>query len=227
MAAQTWFLSPSDFAFLWEECKRCFYLKVVSNFRRPSPPMPKIFGVIDGLMNAHFAGKRTTDVCASLPGGVVQYGENWVQSTPIAFSTHSSKVILRGKLDTVLRFDDGSYAVVDFKSSERSDEHIPLYGRQLHAYAYSLENAAPNNLALKPVARLGLLVFEPNAFFGKVGGSTSLSGDLVWIEIPRDDAAFLTFLDEVLDILEQPSPPGGSAACPWCIYRDTSRRTGL
>jgi hypothetical protein len=42
MPGKNWTLSPSDFAFLWEECKRCFYLKIVSGFRRPGGPMPKI-----------------------------------------------------------------------------------------------------------------------------------------------------------------------------------------
>lgn len=27
-------LSPSDFAFLYEECKRCYYLKVIHNISR-------------------------------------------------------------------------------------------------------------------------------------------------------------------------------------------------
>lgn len=39
----SWKLSPSDFAFLWEECKRCFYLKVVNGIQRPPLIMPKIF----------------------------------------------------------------------------------------------------------------------------------------------------------------------------------------
>ena len=49
-----WILNPSDFAFLWEECKRCFYLKIVSGFRRPGGPMPKIFNIIDEQMKTHF-----------------------------------------------------------------------------------------------------------------------------------------------------------------------------
>ena len=48
--ATRWRLSPSDFAFLWEECKRCFYLKVVKEFYRPRSLMPKIFNVIDAQM---------------------------------------------------------------------------------------------------------------------------------------------------------------------------------
>jgi hypothetical protein len=45
--------------------------------------MPKIFSIIDKRMNEHYAGKRTTDIVSGLPGGLVEYGENWVQSTPI------------------------------------------------------------------------------------------------------------------------------------------------
>ena len=35
MSNRAWKLSPSDFAFLWQECKRCFYLKNVTGFQRP------------------------------------------------------------------------------------------------------------------------------------------------------------------------------------------------
>jgi len=31
---------------------------------------------------------------------------------------------------------------------------------------------------------------------------------------------------EALSVLAQPSPPGGTALCTWCVYRDASRRTG-
>ena len=46
-STKNWKLSPSDFAFLWEECKRCFYLKVARGFYRPRTPFPGIFSVID------------------------------------------------------------------------------------------------------------------------------------------------------------------------------------
>jgi hypothetical protein len=227
MDGRLWKLSPSDFAFLWEECKRCFYLKAVNGFQRPRMPMPKIFMNIDSQMKQFFAGKRTEDLLVGLPGGVVEYGEKWVESTPIAVKGHTAKCFIRGKLDTVLKLDDGSYAVVDFKTSERKSEHVPLYGRQLHAYAIALENAAPGRLALKPIARIGLLVFEPDAFGSDSRGTASFAGSMNWIEIPRNDSEFHSFLGEVLDVVEQPSPPGGSPSCEWCNYRDTGRRTGL
>lgn len=227
MSSRSWILNPSDFAFLWEECERCFYLKVVSSFRKPSPPMPRIFNLIDAQMKALFAGKRTSAVMPQLPNGVVQPGDSWVQSRPLAVPGHSSTCIIRGRLDTVVKFDNGTYAVIDFKTSAPKDEHIPLYARQLHAYARALENAAPGNLALSPVRQLGLIVFEPAVFSDARDGTAVLSGALTWIEIPRDDAAFSGFLSEIMDVLERPNPPGGAASCEWCQYRDTSRRTGL
>ena len=227
MPGKNWSLSPSDFAFLWEECQRCFYLKIVSGFRRPGGPMPKIFNIIDAQMKVHFSGKRTADVLPALPSGILDPCGSWVQSTPLTVPRHSSTCRIKGRLDSVVRFDDGTYAVIDFKTSEIKSEYVSLYGRQLHAYALALENAVPGNFALKPITKLGLVVFEPRTFSGAHNTPALLSGGLAWIETPRNDAAFLDFLAQVLDVLEQPIPPGGSPACGWCQYRDTSRRTGL
>ena len=42
-------LSPSDFSFLYEGCKRCYHLKVVHNISQPSIPLPSIFSKIASL----------------------------------------------------------------------------------------------------------------------------------------------------------------------------------
>ena len=83
MRETIWTLNPSDFAFLWEECKRCFWLKVTRDFRRPQIPMAKIFTVIDEEMRKHFAGRRTGDVLPALPSGVLDTQEHWVESVPL------------------------------------------------------------------------------------------------------------------------------------------------
>jgi hypothetical protein len=222
-----WVLNPSDFAFLWEECRRCFYLKVVTNFPRPRTPMPGIFRLIDSQMREFYAGKQTSNAMPFLPPGTIDTSDSRVQSAPISVPGHSSTCTIKGKLDTLVRFNDGTYAIVDFKTSGPRSEHKTFYSRQLHAYAAALEKAAPGHLLLSPVAKLGLVVFEPSLFVGKLDQSASLVGAVSWVEIYRDDTKFVSFLKEVLNILELPEPPASTPTCQWCQYRDTSRVTRL
>lgn len=223
--SESYKLSPSDFAFLWEECRRCFYLKVKHNFQRPRTAMPKIFTVIDLQMKACFANQRLEDIAPGSPAGELQFSEKWVQSTQFQPPGSKLSCYLRGKFDTVARFDDGTYGVIDFKTSEVKPEHLHIYTRQLHAYAYALENPASGKFALAPISKLGLLVFEPHEFSNEPGSKLSLHGKLGWIEIPRADQRFKDFLVEVLALLEQSSPPAQADNCLWCQYRNESRQS--
>ncbi len=45
--------------------------------------------------------------------------------------------------------------------------------------------------------------------------------EIVWIEIQKDEAGFLSFIDEVMDVLELPDAPGHSPKCQWCNYVTT------
>ncbi len=227
MTNKPWKLNPSDFAFLWERCKRCFYLKVVDDFNRPRMPFPRIFGVIDSAMKVCFEGRHTSEIMADLPPGTIEFGDRWVISTPIQVRGHTSKCYVRGKIDSVIKCDDGTYAVIDFKTSSTKSDHNALYSRQLHAYAYALEHAKAGQLNLSPVTRLGLIVYEPSQFSSGSGSAALLSGKLEWLEIRRDEESFLRFISQVLQVLELPAPPSGSPNCEWCDYREESRRTGL
>ena len=226
LAVRNWKLSPSDFAFLWEECKRCFYLKAAGNFPRPHGLMPKIFTVIDNEMKKALGGRRTETIAPGMPPGVVRFGEKWVESGPIRLPGRSSTCFVRGKYDTVVRFDDGSFGVIDFKTSSAKPGHLVLYARQLHSYAHALEHPAAGAFALGPVSRLGLLVFEPDAFAGR-DGAALLTGGLAWVEIQRDDRILFEFLGEVLDLLDRPTPPEPSPDCEWCQYRSDARRLAV
>jgi hypothetical protein len=224
---KTFKLSPSDFAFLWEDCKRCFYLKVVHDIRQPRSPMPKIFIIIDSKMKQYYGDKRTETIANGIPPGRIEYSEKWVESVPLSVPGHDSKFYIRGKFDTAFQFDDGTFGVVDFKTSERNSQHIPLYSRQLHAYATSLENPAPDHIELKPISHLGLLVFAPDIYTQGKTGMVGLAGKAAWIEIPRNDGQFMVFISEVLTVLESPVPPEPTKECPWCCYRELSRKRGL
>src|SRR3972149_136052 len=97
-------LSPSDLTFLWDECPRCFYLKVTQKFNRPFGVMPKIFNKIDKLMKDFYAGQPTQTIPAVLPEGAVKFGEKWVHSQPLTLPGHADQCFFRGKFDTVVEF---------------------------------------------------------------------------------------------------------------------------
>lgn len=224
MSGRNFKLSPSDFAFLWEECKRCFYLKVAGILPRPRPIMPRIFTAIDEAMKNYYQGRRTEEIDGRMPAGVVEFSDRWVESLPISLPGWKSSCFIRGKFDTILKLDDGTFGVVDFKTSAIRAEHVGKYSRQLHAYATCLENAVPGEFALETISRLGLLVFEPGIFAADGSKGASLSGSLEWMEIPRKDDSFLAFLGEVVGVLDREIPPEASPNCEWCRYREGGRR---
>ncbi len=222
-----WTLAPSDLTFLFEECRCCFYLKVHGLLQRPRTPMPAIFGAIDRAMKSYLDGRRSDRLAAGIPPGVFDYSERWVESVPFPIPGCRSTCFFRGRFDNVLRLDTGGRGLADLKTCHRRDEHIPLYARQLHAYTWSLEFPAPGALCLRPIERMGLLVFEPDMFFKGVFLSGSLVGPLHWIEIRRDDNAFLHFLAEVVTLLDAPTAPEPAPDCAWCRYRSLPVRTHL
>ena len=218
-------LSPSDLTFLWDECPRCYYLKVARGLPRPAMAFPKIFSSIDLLMKKMFEGKTTAEVLPDLPAGKVVFGGNWVQSTPIQTDANASCYIA-GKFDSVVQFDDGGFAVIDFKTSQPNPHHVEFYGRQLSAYAYALEHAAPGKLALAPVTRLGLLCVEPIDIDRDERGRIRYAGEVTWLEVPKDEPKFLQFIGQVMEVLSAPEPPPPAEKCGFCQYRADARGHG-
>jgi hypothetical protein len=219
-------LSPSDLTFLWDECQRCFYLKVVRKFNRPSSAFPKIFTIIDLLMKDFFYQLPANEISSELPPGKVAYSGKWVYSQPISFAHRSASCYIRGIFDTVLEFTDGSFAVVDFKTTKPKAEYMNFYSRQLNAYSYALENANPGKFSLTPVSKMGLLCVEPVAMSRTEEGRLAYEGDVNWLECPKDDRTFLDFIDSILEVLDSPEPPAANPNCGFCSYRESARLTG-
>lgn len=218
-------LSPSDFAFLWEQCKRCFWLKVVHNIRQPSMPMAGIFKKIEGLQMGLYNGKRTEEFLPNLPPGTIRCGEKVVESRPISFPSTEITPFIYGKIDSLIEFDDGSWGILDFKTTETTAEKAELYSRQLHAYAYSFENPATSPVILKsqppalnPIKKLGILCFEPSELFLN-NGQHAYKGGVKWIEIPYNIEKFLSFVKETLKVLSSPIPEP-TFDCNWCQYAE-------
>jgi hypothetical protein len=222
-------LSPSTLTFLFDECKRCFYLAIRCNFKRPALPMAKIFTKIDRAMKEHYAGNSGSLISPDLPAGTIFVTEKFIESDVLELPGHHTPIYFSGKIDAFIHFEDGSYGVVDFKTSDVAPHHAAFYGRQLHAYAYSMENPSPRKIGQKmgPVTHFGLLYFSPFGMGEETNGRLPLLGQLVWQELQRDDEAFLRFLDEVLTVLELPEPPEADEDCAFCKYRQQARELQL
>jgi hypothetical protein len=219
-------LSPSDLTFLWDGCKRCFYLKVKYNivYRGPFPGM---FGKMGDLTSNYYLDKPTREISPDLPAGIVKYREKWVKSIPISFPETSTQCIIKGRFDAIMAFEDGSYGIIDYKTSDASEEKAAFYSRQLSAYAYALENPAPGALSISPITHLGLFIITPNRFEQLSNGELAFVTRTTWMDVPRDDATFLGFLREVVTVLDQPTLPDPAEDCGLCNYRKNYNEAGF
>jgi len=189
---------------------------MVHGIAQPSMPLPSIFSKIAGLLKNHYHGKHTSELQVALPPGNISHSEKNVRSQVIQLPDHNATCYISGRFDIVVSFEDGTYGVIDFKTSNPSKESANLYSRQLHAYA--LEHPATDALALSPITKLGLLYFYPSSVNQQSIERLSYEAEIVWVEIEKDEQVFLRFVDKVLDLLELPEAPEHSPKCQWCNY---------
>lgn len=204
-------LSPSDFAYLYEECKHCYYLKIHNGIGRPSTPFPGVFGAINTRLQGNMVGKDLRELSDKLPEGIVESQEKFVQSDTPA----GTNVFISGRYDLLVRLPDNTYMIVDLKLSSPSEEKIAKYQSQLWSYVYAFEH--PTKDAIKQITRAGLLIFYPDAV-SFANNVASLTFPPTWLEVPIDRDGFTNFIAEVSGLLEGPTPPE-NPNCNWCKYR--------
>ncbi len=226
-------LSPSSLTFLYDECPACFWHHY-NGRPRPATAFPKVFGALDTAQKDFFVGHSVKDVSAALPAGVIERGKR-VRSEAIALPGTSYRVQFAGETDTILRFSRAGYGVCDFKTSTPGEGSAELYGRQLHAYAIALERPAGDALPLAPVSRLGLICFPPDdmielpAARAKKSLATKSSAkksakqyayrtSAVWVEVERNDDAFLQFVANAVKLITRPTMPRSAPNCGWCRW---------
>ena len=200
-------LSPSDLTFLYDWCQRCFYLKVKHGITQPSIPIPSIFSKIAVLLKEYYAGKRTNELHQELSPGIVEYGEVRIESKIFTFKDHRDTCYIKGRFDVVLKFDDGTYGVIDYKTGNPEGGATKSYARQLHSYAYALENPAPGSLKLAPVSMMGLLYFHPTAVSQRDLRVLSFDSDIHFINVEKNNEEYYRFIEDVLRLLESPQTP--------------------
>lgn len=204
-------LSPSDFAYLYEECKLCYWLKINHNIKQPSMPMPGVFSAMNTRIQGSLIGKNLQTISPDLPDAIVESQEGWVESVQVP----DSNIFIKGKYDLLAKTPSGEHVLVDLKISQPDIEKIDKYKTQLAAYKFALENPA-NGTPIK-ISRMGLLVLYPDTV-NFTDNNLFLSFPPKWLEIPDDSFTFFKLIKDI-DLLLAGAAPAEGQSCAWCKYR--------
>ena len=216
----TYYLSPTDLTFLYQECPRCFYNKVLKIWSRPYTPFPSIFTKIDRCIREALHDKS----CEPLLGksGVFDTTEKTIKSAPIQVGDHA--IVLSGKMDIRVNFDDGTVGVIDAKTSDPKDSYMPIYDRQLHAYRAILEY--PKEGSPSPVSMLGLLIATPSSLdFDPASQSSPFHFDFQFKPVKINNGEWCELLATVVGLLSG-EPPEDNGKCHWCVMQRSVAERG-
>ena len=207
-------LSPSDFKYLYEDCKHCYYQKVKGYIKElPSIGMPGVFTKMNSLLQNAIIGMDLREINSDLPSGKIEIKEGFLKSKPIP---PSNDCFIGGRFDIASKLDDGTYCVIDFKITDPTEDKIQKFFAQLHAYKFALENPAFGET--KNVSKMGVIAINPEKieFPGK---EVIFKAKPKWFEITEDTERFYAFISEVSGLLNGPKPPENPDNCKWCYYR--------
>jgi len=206
-------LSPSDFKYLWEDCKHCYYQKVKLGVMPHSGAFPAIFTYMNKLLQDSVMGKNLQEIHPDLPSGIIDFQEGFLKSQPI---TGAEDCYIRGRFDVLVRLDDGTYTVIDFKITKPDEDQIKKFSSQLHAYKYALEHPA-NGKPPIIISKMGLISVSPDSI-EHINGKLVFTATPKWHPIEEDMDGFHTLIKDISAVLNGELPPE-SALCGLCIYR--------
>ena len=213
-------------------CPHCAWVRFhVKNL--PYQSFPGIFSTIDRynklIVRNYFQREN------SLPSWLNQLGEARAYVDPPHWSRfkildEASGVTLRGEADGIFRMADGSYTIIDYKTSKYSGAQRAMlrsYETQLNAYAFIGERLG-EPLGLSPVGRLALVYMEPQteeetALNPKLaddrGFTMGFAAKVVEVDL-KPEKLIPPLLRKVKAIAEMDRPPAGTPACKDCQALD-------
>ncbi len=189
-------LSPSDFKYLYEDCKHCYYQKAKGIIKElPSIGMPGVFSKMNSLLQNAIVGMDLREINKNLPAGKIEVKEGFLKSKPIP---PTNDCFISGRFDIASKLDDGTYAVIDFKITDPTEDKIQKFFAQLHAYKFALEN--PTFGAPKKVSKMGVIAINPEeiAFPGE---NVLFKAKPQFFEIAEDMERFYAFISDFSKLL--------------------------
>lgn len=205
-------LSPSDFKYLWADCKHCYYRKIKLGIPPPYGAFPAIFGRMNTLLQNSVMGLNLKDIHPDLPSGIVTVQEGFLKSVPVP---GAEDCYISGRFDILTSLDDDTYSVIDFKITSPNEEQVRKFGSQLHAYKFALENPGDGSDPIK-VSRMGLISVTPDKI-EHTNGNLVFTASPKWHPIEEDMISFYKLIEEISTVLNG-DLPASSEECNYCTY---------
>lgn len=176
--------------------------------------MPLV-GTLSGLQEEKFHNADMPTIDSTLrPGTITKWGE-FVKSKPLRINESETRWRILGKYDLVATNTDGTLGLIDCKVSDSQRDSGAFYSPQLEAYSYALENPAAGKGQI--VASQGLLIWKPVSAIGDDRSSYCFGVDQKYVAVERDEANFLSTIENLIDVLEGELPDAGTD-CTNCVY---------
>ena len=209
--------SPSEFAFAFENCKKCYYDKKINGIELKTF-FPPVFNKLDGLQKKFYHGKSSKIVTDELEEGEIISDYNKMLKSEVLHDLNDRPFTMTGKIDGYIKHKD-SFTIVDFKTTNINEKKIDTYATQLQSYALMMERPKEGSLKLTPIKRLGLFCFDPNEITESNGNNCNMQWNTKWFEIPRDDKDLIGFITKVQDVLYEDKSPPSSENCNVCKFK--------
>ncbi len=205
-------LSPSDFKYLWEDCKHCYYRKIKLGIPPPYGAFPAIFGRMNSLLQNSVMGLNLKDIHPDLPSGIVEIQEGFLKSVPVP---GAEDCFISGRFDILTKLDDGTYSVIDFKITSPNEDQIRKFSSQLHAYKFALENPADGSTPIK-VSKMGLISVTPDEI-EHINVKLVFTASPKWHPVDEDMDGFYKLIKKISTVLSG-DLPDYSEDCSYCAY---------
>ena len=205
--------SPSEFAFGYSGCKRCYYDLKVNNIKIQTG-FPSIFAKLDSLQKNFYHNKPSGILNSNkiLPG-VIKTDYSKLQTSKVLKDSKGRSFRLRGKIDAYVDHSN-FFSIIDFKVTKLNENKIDTYKTQLISYALMFENPDDKSLSLSPIKNLGIFCFEPIELI-EIKKDPFFKMSTMYFDIKRDDKYFKKFITNILDFLES-DKPNFSKGCSFC-----------
>ena len=216
-------LAPSELDYKAKKCHRCFYLEKNKKIATKAFP-PPVFSRFDVVQQAYYKDKNTSDLTKELPEGRIM-NKDELPGRVVSETLKDNKgrnFILGGRPDIVIKFDQGGYGIIDFKTTKISEDKSENYKHQLEAYAqiFSKPGATKSKKTplLNPITHMGILQFDPSDIQSHNETSCDMRMNISFSPLKRDEKDFFENITQIIDIINQPDVPDFTEDCNDCQF---------